>query len=154
MKIDDRLVLASNPFWVAELIGFFNHGYGGEVPFELVYLLPPLTLRKDSRQCISSLNSKSTIYSAFLDSKEKRSRIVGLQRHVGYYKSLVTPSLIVYADKGNIFGRKLKNGKQYIYSSVENQKIREYCKAAHNLGVIFSKESAKECFYKLGVFKI
>ncbi len=154
MNIDERALLASNSFWVSELIGFFNQGYGGRVPFELVYLLVPLALRKESRQGISSLNSRSTIYSAFLDNKEKRKRIAGLQKYVECYKHLVVPSLIAYSNKGNCFGRKLENGKLYTYSSIENLHVREYCKAAHNLGVIFSKESSKECIYKLGVFSI
>lgn len=154
MKISDRVALASNPFWVSELVGFFNYGYGGRVPFELVYLLAPLVLRKDTRQGISTLNSQSTIYSAFLDAKEKRIRIAGLQKYVDYYKYLAIPSLIVYSTKGNRFSRYLENGCTYNYSVVQDIKIREYCKASHNLGVIFSKEKAKECFYKLGVFNL
>jgi len=154
LKINDRVILASNPFWVSELIGFFNQGYGGSAPFELAYLIPPLTLRRDSRKSISDLKSTSTIYSAFLDGKEKRMRIAGLQSYVDYYKYLVVPSLIAYSNKGNSFGRNLENGKTYKYSSINSRQVREYCKAAHNLGVIFSKEKSKECFYKLGVFNI
>jgi len=81
-------------------------------------------------------------------------RIAGLQRYVDYYKYLVIPSLIAYANKGNSFGRNLENGSDYKYSAVDSHRIREYCKAAHNLGVVFSKENQKECFYKLGVFSI
>lgn len=154
MKISDRVMLASNPFWVSELIGFFNQGYGGRAPFELVYLIAPLVLRKDTRGGISALNSQSTIYSAFLDTRDKRMKIAGLQKYIDYYKHLALPSLIVYSNKGNSFGRFIENGKIYKYSSVQNARLREYCKAAHNLGVIFSKEKSKECFYKLGAFDL
>lgn len=154
MKISDRVMLASNPFWVSELIGFFNHGYGGRAPFELVYLLVPLVLRKNTRMGISALNSKSTIYSAFLDERNKRVRIAGLQKYVDYYKHLAIPSLIVYSNNGNNFGRFIENERDYKYTSIESARLREYCKAAHNLGVIFSKEKPKECFYKLGVFDL
>lgn len=154
MKISEREALASNPFWISSLIGHFNQGYGGDAPFELIYLLPPLALRKISRKSVSTLNSSSTIYSAFLDNKEKRMRVAGLQRYVEYYKHLVMPSLIAYANTGNSFGRKLENGREYKYSAVDNRQVREYCKAAYNLGVIFSKENQKDCFYKLGVFEI
>lgn len=154
LKINERFVLANNPFWVSELIGSFNQGYGGKAPFELVYLVVPLVLRKDSRKKISTLNNLSTIYSAFLDGKDKRVRIAGLQRYVDYYKPLVIPSLIAYSNKGNTFGLRLDNGKEYHYSKINNTRAREYFKAAYNLGVVFSKESPKECFYKLGVFNV
>ena len=154
MKIDERHTLASNPFWLSELIGFFNQGYGDKAPFELVYLTAPLILRQESRKKISSLNSTSTIYSAFLESKEKRTKIAGLQKHVESYKHLVIPSLIVYSNKGNKFGLRLQNGKKYQYNKIDNKQVREYCKAAYILGKIFAKESTKECFYKLGVFSL
>lgn len=154
MRIDEKVIFNSNPFWLSELVGYFNEGYGGNAPFELVYLIPPLLLRKEARRRVGSLNANSTIDSAFLDSKDKRARIAGLPRQVNNYKHLVVPSLIAYSTKGNRFGLTLKNGKNYHYESVKSKSVREYCKAAHNLGVIFSKEDAMECFYKLGVVKV
>lgn len=154
MRTDEKAIFNSNPFWLSELVGYFNQGYGGDAPFELVYLIPPLLLRKESRRRVGSLNTKSTIDSAFLDSKNKQAQISGLPRQVNYYKHLIVPSLIEYSNKGNRFGITLKNGKNYNYSAVKSKSVREYCKAAHNLGVIFSKEDARECLYKLGVIKI
>ena len=75
MKIDTLTSLTLNPFWLSEIIGHFNEGYGNNAPFELTYLVLPLVLRENTRIKLSQLNNKSTIYSAFLDSKEKRIKI-------------------------------------------------------------------------------
>jgi hypothetical protein len=154
LKISEIEELSLNPFWLSKLISHFNEGYGGNAPFELVYLLFPLVLRERTRNKLSTLNRSSNIYSALLDDKEKRILISALQFYVEEYKQYVKPSLIVYANFGNEFGLKLKNNSAYDFKKEKDSKTKNYYKAAYYLGVIFSKEKSSECFYKLGVFKV
>jgi len=132
----------------------FIEGYGNDAPFELAYLVLPLVLREESRSALCRLNKTSTIYSAFLDGKEKRIRITALQYYVQAYKGYVNPSLIIYSKKGNEFGLTLKNLNSYDYSKEKDKTTKAYFKAAYCLGAVFSKEKTPDCFYKLGVFKI
>ncbi len=154
MKIETLTTLTLNPFWLSEIIGNFNEGYGNNAPFELTYLVIPLILRENTRVKLSLLNINSTIYSAFLDSKEKRVIITALQRHVEFYKKNVMPSLAVYANKGNVLSGEITNMKPYKFNTEKNLEVRKYLKAAYYLGVIFRKESSKNCFAKLGVFEL
>lgn len=154
MRISEIEKLSLNPFWLSKLICHFVEGYGKEAPFELTYMLLPLVLRQESRECLSKLNKNSTIYSAFLDHRDKRLNITALQHYVDSYSKYVNPSLIVYANAGHSFGRCLKNSNKYDFNKEKNQQTKIFYKAAYYLGVIFSKEKAKDCFYKLGVFKV
>lgn len=154
MRISEIEKLSLNPFWLSKLICYFVEGYGKETPFELTYMLIPLVLREESREALSKLNKNSTIYSAFLDHREKRQRITALQYYVDSYSEYVKPSLIAYANADHSFGRSLTNSKTYDFNKEKNQQTKKFYKAAYYLGVIFSKENSKECFYKLGVFKV
>ena len=64
------------------------------------------------------------------------------------------PSLAVYSNKGNVFSGNIQNMKPYKFNKEENAEVKKYLKSAHYLGVIFKKESSKNCFYKLGVFEL
>lgn len=155
MRISEIEKLSLSPFWLSKLIFHFVEGYGKETPFELTYMLLPLVLRQESREVLSNLNKNSTIYSAFLDHREKRLKITALQHYVESYSKYVNPSLIVYANAGHSFGmRCLKNSNKYDFNKEKNQQTKKFYKAAYYLGVIFSKEKSKDCFYKLGVFKV
>lgn len=154
MKVSEIETLLLSPFWLSKLIGYFVEGYGKETPFELIYILLPLVLRHESREALSNLNSNSTIYSAFLDDKDKRLGISALQYYVEAYSKYVNPSLIVYANSGNSFGNYLKNARQFDYSKEKNKHTRNFFRAAYYLGVILAKEKSQDCFYKLGVFKV
>ncbi len=154
LKISEIEKLSLNPYWLSNIICHFIEGYGNKAPFELVYLAIPLILRGEPRNGLCKLNTTSTIYSAFLDDKDKRKRITALQYYVEVYKEFVNPAFIVYANKGNDFGIKLTNKNIYDYKKERDKTTRNYLKAAHNLGNVFSKEKTQDCFFKLGVFKL
>tara|TARA_B100001063_G_C16701102_1_gene522609 strand:+ start:289 stop:753 length:465 start_codon:yes stop_codon:yes gene_type:complete len=154
LKISEIEQLSLSPFWLSKLISHFVEGYGKETPFELTYILLPLVLRQESREALSKLNANSTIYSAFLDHRDKRLNITALQHYVEAYSKYVNPSLIVYANAGHSFGKCLQNSRKYDFKKEKSQQTKKFYKAAYYLGVIFSKEETKDCFYKLGVFKV
>lgn len=154
--INNKLTLALSPYWLADLIEHFVEGYGKPTPFQLSYLTIPLVLRRDSRHPLSSLKSTSTIYSAFLDSSEKRKRITALQLAVDNYSAYTRLAMLAYSARGHEFGLTICNNqdhapkKQNYISHIS----KDYFKASYNLGVIFSKEDVTACFYKLGVFNV
>lgn len=154
MKINEIETLSLNPYWLSNIICHFIEGYGNHSPFELIYLAAPLILRGESRDALCKLNKTSTIYSAFLDDKDKRKKITALQYYVEVYKEFVNPAFIVYANQGNNFGLKITNNSVYDYKKERDKTTKNYLKAAHNLGVVFSKEKKQDCFFKLGVFKV
>ncbi|MGU3349381.1 three component ABC system middle component [Pseudomonas monsensis] len=154
--INNKLTLALSPYWLADLVEHFVEGYGKPTPFQLLYLTIPLVLRRDSRQPLSSLKSTSTIYSAFLDTSEKRKRITALQLAVDNYSTYTRLAMLAYSARGHQFGLTICNKqdhapKKHNYTSHIS---KDYFKASYNLGVIFSKEDATACFYKLGVFSV
>jgi hypothetical protein len=154
LKIREIEALTVNPFWLSKLLESFVDGYGNNTPFELTHLLFPFVLREKPRKELCKLNRNSTVYSAFLDHKDKRIRIFALQHYVSEYKKHVNPALIAYANNGNSFGIKLQNNRQCNYQNESDSFVKEYLKSAHILGSILSKEKTADCFFKLGVFQI
>jgi hypothetical protein len=154
--IDEKITLALSPFWLADFIEHFVHGYARPVPFQLVYLMIPLVLRRDSRDPLVSLKTTSTIYSAFLDSNEKRKRVTALQLAVNNYSEFSRLAILAYSARGHNFGLEISNAPGYVpkKESYTSHIAKEYFKASQNLGMIFSKEDLAACFYKLGVFKV
>lgn len=154
--IDEKITLALSPFWLADFIEHFVYGYGKPVPFQLVYLMIPLVLRRDSRDPLVALKNTSTIYSAFLDTSEKRKRVLALQLAVTNYSAYAKRAMLAYSARGHNFDLEISNAAGYVpkKESYTSHIAKEYFKASRNLGVIFSKEDLAACFYKLGVFKI
>lgn len=154
--INNKITLALSPYWLADLIEHFVEGYGKPTPFQLSYLMIPLVLRRDSRDPLSSLKSTSTIYSAFLDSTEKRKRITALQLAVNNYSEYTRLAMLAYSARGHQFGLTIQNNLDQVpkKQSYTSHISKDYFKASYNLGTIFSKEDLAACFYKLGVFNV
>ena len=154
--INNKLTLALSPYWLADLVEHFVEGYGKPTPFQLSYLTIPLVLRRDSRQPLSSLKSTSTIYSAFLDTSEKRKRITALQLAVDNYSTYTRLAMLAYSARGHQFGLTICNKQDHApkKQNYTSHISKDYFKASYNLGVIFSKEDVTACFYKLGVFSV
>lgn len=154
--IDEKITLALSPFWLADFIEHFVCGYGKPVPFQLVYLMIPLVLRRDSREPLVALKSTSTVYSAFLDTSEKRRRVLALQLVVNNYSVYTKRAMLAYSARGHNFGLEISNAPDYVpkKEAYTSHTAKEYFKASRNLGMIFSKEDLAACFYKLGVFKV
>jgi len=154
--INNKITLALSPYWLADLIEHFVEGYGKPAPFQLSYLVIPLVLRRDSRDPLSSLKSTSTIYSAFLDSTEKRKRITALQLAVENYSTYTRLAMLAYSARGHQFDLTIFNNQNHRpkKQNYTNHISKDYFKASYNLGMIFSKEDLTACFYKLGVFNV
>ncbi|KMY03623.1 hypothetical protein V476_21840 [Pseudomonas syringae KCTC 12500] len=153
--IDEKITLALSPFWLADLIEQFVNGYAKPVPFQLVYLVVPLVLRRESRVPLASCKNTSTIYSAFLETANKRSRVSALQLAVTNYSEHVRLAMLAYSARGHELDIMLVNMPvDRLRNDTTNSTVKEYFRAAYNLGVILSKEELAACFYKLGVFKV
>ncbi len=154
--IEEKLTLSLNPFWLAELIEHFVDGYSKPTPFQLAFLMVPLVLRSESRLNLRNLNKNSTIYSAFLDSADKRKRVSALQIGVENYRDYTKDAFVVYASKGNEFDVLMNNSDSFVSRAgkTTDTAVKDYFKAAYNLGLVFAKEDLACCFYKLGVFSV
>ncbi|WP_149086506.1 three component ABC system middle component [Pseudomonas prosekii] len=154
--IEEKITLALSPYWLADLIEHFVCGYGKPVPFQLVYLMIPLVLRRDSRDPLLALKNTSTVYSVFLDASEKRRRVLALQLAVDNYSEYTNRAILAYSARGHHFDLNISNAFDYKpkKESYTNHIAKDYFKASRNLGMIFSKEDLAACFYKLGVFKV
>ncbi|UQS87913.1 DUF6521 family protein [Pseudomonas chlororaphis subsp. piscium] len=111
--INNKITLALSPYWLADFIEHFAQGYGRPAPFQLIFLIIPLVLRRDSRDPLSSLKNTSTIYSAFLDTSEKRKRITALQLAVDNYSDYSRLAMLAYSARGHSFGLEISNHQGY-----------------------------------------
>ncbi len=153
MNLIDIKNILYNPFWGGKLIPHFISGFPERsVKIELVYLLFPFVLYKDSRSILASLKSTSTLYSAFLDNSEGKMSLAGLERRYSSFKILTNQSLIVAANNHSIEISNLLIGKNKIDFSMESDPlIKDFCKASKYLGVVFSKNDYLDIFIKLGI---
>ncbi|WP_417600544.1 three component ABC system middle component [Owenweeksia hongkongensis] len=156
MKVKEVKALTYSPFWCANLIPHYLSGCpNNEISFELMFLLLPFVLDRDSREILDSSISTSTIYSAFLDGVDGRSSLAGIEERYIDFKELTRQTLVVAANRGTIdisvkvSGRKVAN-----YTEEKDTFIREFYKAAKYLGQILSKETTLDLFIKLGIKEI
>lgn len=157
-KIVDRNLtsiqtLSFNPFFLSSILQHFLSGYGKKQPeFHLLYLVFPVIFYKSSREFLLRANKKSSIFSMFLDDVESRILLGGIQERYFYFKELTSQAIVVAVNDGSIgIGEQITLLNKVDYKSVKAVELRSYYRAAHYLGVIFSRTSCIDIFRKLGV---
>ncbi|HDR7993071.1 MULTISPECIES: three component ABC system middle component [Bacillus cereus group] len=156
MEIEHLKTLSLNPFLNSKIIRSFVSGYGKEyVNIELLYLVLPFVFDGYSREILTSVNKSSTIYTAFLNSPEKRIVLGNLQERYEYMKSLTNEALIVaHNERAIILEHKVKLIKGMTYKNVRGKEMKSFLRASYYLGMIFSKSSNVDIFRRLGVNNI
>ncbi len=147
--------LSLNPFFCSKIIPHFIDGYGKEVELPLVYLVLPYVLYEPSRNVLKKANSKSSIYSLFIDNN-KLPNIAGIEKRYEVFKELTKQSVIVAYNESLIdFNQQnLKLVCSPKYQNTRNPDIREYYRAAYYLGKIFSRYTSFDIFLKIGVKEV
>jgi hypothetical protein len=143
--------ISLNPFFCSKLIPHFISGYQDEVEFPLIYLILPYVLYEPSRTVLKTAKANSSIYSLFIDN-EKLTNIAGIEKRYEMFKELTNQSLIVACNEGLVeFKGKIRIIKKVNYQDEKDANLREYYRAAHYLGKIFSKYTTFDIFCKIGV---
>ena len=165
VKSKELVNLMLSPQWASKLLHHFLCGVmkinSQGVKTELLYLMLPLLVDDTTRIRIKA-NIKSTFFTTFIknnslkgdDLLEFKKALFAKNDQIEEYKEYTNRGLIYL---GNI--SKISIGQRtYIDTTIsyldEPISIRGYCKAAHYLGIIFSKEDHFNIFLKLGITNI
>ena len=150
--------ISLNPFLGSKIIMHFLNGYGKPVPYPLVYLVFPIVFYKSSRDRLINATTRSSLETIFFDLHKDRiirESLAALEDRVKYFKDLTNQSLIVASNDENIvIEETIRIMNSVNYKTIKEENIRHYCKSAHYLGVIFSKQSMEDIFTSLEVWDI
>lgn len=165
MKSKELVNLMFSPQWTGKLLHHFLCGAMKINPqgikTELLYLMLPMLVDDTTRKRIK-LNINSSFFTTFVknssikkkDLLEFKTALLYKNDQIKEYKEFTNRALIYL---GNI--SEISIGQRtYIKSTIKYQdepaNIREYCRAAYYLGIIFIKEDYLNIFLKLGITNI
>jgi len=150
--------LMYSPFWVAKLLHHFLSGVTSEdergIKIELIYFVIPFIFDANIRNKLVKANKNSTMATLFNDI-ELKNHLILKAREINEFRKITNEGFIVLGNKTQleisdyIFTRNIIE-----YQKEKNILIRDYCRTAYYLGVVFSKENYKNIFLKVGVSKI
>lgn len=153
MKTQDLYHLTYNPIWISTLLHFFLSGAAKsktkQIKFELVYLAVPFLFNEKMISKLESKTARST-FSTLFDTIESKNCLIGMDRKISAFTEVTNNALLIIGDKVTI------DDGGYIYTSdcldyrKTEDSLRDYFKAAYNLGLILAKEHYREIFLKIG----
>jgi hypothetical protein len=155
MNIDDIKLLHYNSFFSSHLIVHFLSGCKDlKIKHEMIFLVLPFIYHSDSREILSSLNTNSTIYTAFLESERGKFCLGGIEKRYANFKALTQKALLVSAT----YRRHRIIVSEYIsvpnilrYEDEIDDYIKQFYKSAHYLGHILSQTNYPQIFIQLGI---
>jgi hypothetical protein len=165
MNTKELVSLMFSPPWTAKLMHHFLSGAQSVnvegVKIELIYLLIPFVTDNETRVCLAKTNSRGTLSSAF-KSKGKDGTTAKVQcstkdallkknHQINQYREITNHALIYLGSRELLNMGKFASVGNTLHFRKEPEDIREYCKAAFYLGVIFAKEDYRNLIVKLGV---
>ncbi len=152
MKLDDIEIIMYNPFFCSELLVHFLNGcQNKQIKNELIFLVLPFVLQENTRLVLNKVNNRSSLYSLFLNSENKQ-YLGGIEKRHALMKNLTNQSIIVLSNHYDIeIDNFIILKKEIPKYSKEKNKVQEYYKAAHYLGVVLSKENYVDVYIKLGL---
>lgn len=163
MSVEVLGTLSLNPFLMQGVLQNFLEGYGGEAEFDIIFYVLPIILYKESRDKLSTANSKSRVDTLFgnkdkleYDSKKKISamtRLGGFTERFNKLQELTKQTIIVLCNENKIELReKIVLLKQDNYGDYKGStEHKATLKAAYYLGVVFSRTSIQLLNEFLGV---
>lgn len=161
MSIKHLRALSLNPHLMGKFIQNFLDGYGRPTDLMITFYVLPIILYKDSRNKLSSANTRSSLESLFrnkdiYDNNENlrlsgKVNLAGLVDRYDELKNCTKQAIIILSNE-----KKIKFGTEIILLSTDkydNYKgnIRTFLKAAYYLGIVFSKTTREYLDSFLGV---
>jgi hypothetical protein len=148
MSIKHIETLMFNPIFFSKIIQSFITGYNKEVDLKTIFYVLPIVMYKDARIRLNSVRCDSTLYSIFdrekkfdeygveFNSKFCLNQIAGLFND---YATFTKQSIIILSSQNKInLHKNIILQESFNYRKTP-EKIREYFKAAHCLGMILTK---------------
>lgn len=155
MKTEEVKLLAYNPFWGKEILKHFINGSSEKkVNLNLSFLVFPIILNDSSRNILSSARNNSTLESSFLDNTFGRIALVGLEKRYEIFKDLTYKSIILLCQEKSLLieNETINLNCEIDYKKEKDFFIKEYFRAAHYLGIIFSNANCElDIFLKLRI---
>ena len=153
MKTQDLYRLIYNPIWISRLLHYFLSGVAKsktkQIKFELVYFAVPVLLDKEMISNLESKTARST-FSTLFDTIESKKCLIGMDKKIYAFTEVTNDALLILADKVAIGdGGYIHTSDCLDYRKTEDS-LRDYFKAAYNLGLILAKEHYREIFLKIG----
>lgn len=151
MNIAQTEKILFNPLFTSKLLLMALAGSENRrLKMELAYYILPLIYNDRIKDKLVRSTAKST-FNTFLNSEVKKELIVVENLLVNYRKktkeALITLSNIYSIEFSNYII--LKEEEKFTYTIEKNPALKEYYKAAFNLGLILSKEDYKKIFFNL-----
>jgi len=149
-----------NPHFYGLLLQGFLSGYNKPCEIRIIVMALPILLSSESRKKLVNANSRSKMETLFnktccLENDIKISGKVSLSGYIKRFEELKSYSkkaLVILYSKKIIL---IKDKKIYLIEPIEYKKfkniVREWLKAAHYLGVVFSKSNEDQLNHFLGV---
>lgn len=151
MNIAQTEKILFNPLFTSKLLLMSLAGANNnKLKVELIYYILPLIYNDTIKNKLVKSTAKST-FNTFLNSEVKMELIV-IETLLANYKKKTKEALITLSNIYNIEISDyliLEEGQNATYTGEKNPTLREYYKAAFNLGSILSKEDYKTIFFNL-----
>ncbi|MGJ1243628.1 three component ABC system middle component [Sphingobacterium siyangense] len=149
MKIKEVEKILFNPLFTSKLLMFALCGAkDNKLKLELIYYILPLLYDEQIKNKLAKSNSRSS-FKTFFDS-DVRKKMIGIEELLKNYNKKSKEALITLSNLYSIELNSyvlLKEKIQIQYSQEPNSLLKEYYKAAFNLGNILSKENYSKIFY-------
>ena len=158
MKASQLQILMYSPQWTSKLLHYFLSGVKSQckqgVKLELIYLVLPFVFDTLIRKKLQTSNVNSTFATLFNDVSLKKQLILK-NEELKNFKQITNNAFIYLGNKIDLtISNYLDIEKTIEYKNEENIQIKNYCKSAYQLGIIFSKENYIDIFMKIGVTEI
>ncbi|WP_100338733.1 three component ABC system middle component [Hymenobacter chitinivorans] len=156
MDIKDIKSITLNPVFGAEILIHFLMGCKERsIKFELIFMVIPFVLYKDSRDLLCNANSRSSLNSLFLSANTSVTSIIESEKVYKTFKSITQKSIIVACNKYNIeIGDYITLHDVKKYQDENNEYLKRFYKAAYYLGLTMSKMAYLDVFSKLTIRSI
>ena len=140
-----------NPLFTSKLLLMALAGAkNNQFKMELIYYILPLIYNDRIKDKLMRSTANST-FNTFLNSEVKMELIV-IETMLANYRKKTKEALITLSNIYNVEISEyliLKEERKITYSDEKNPILKDYCKAAFNLGSILSKEDYKKIFFNL-----
>ena len=156
MNIKDIKILTYNSLFGSRLVAYFLSGCNKQtIKYELIFFLIPFVLKEESRAILNNANSKSTLYSLFLNNSKGKISLGGLEIRFKHFQPLTQSSIIVAA---KYYDLKVNDTISIIspldYNNEDIPLLKEYFRASYYLGKILSANDVFDTYLKLGIKEI
>ncbi len=149
MKITEVENILFNPLFTSNLLKYALCGAkGNKLKLEVIYYILPLLYNEQIKTKLAKSNSRSSFKTFF--SIDIKREVIGIEELLKNYNKKSKEALITLANLHSIEFSSYVSLKEKIeiqYSQEPDSQLREYYKAAFNLGNILSKEDYKKIFY-------